>query len=110
MWSEAAQSGGDVADLTARRLQALMRWQQTSDNEDSFDEECRIFLRDFPDHPFSVEILLQQSRVQAPSLDLVEGLLGISEDSPRFLEARSRAEAFILVLSQSGKSSHRKAC
>lgn len=102
MWSKAAQSGGDVADLTARRLQALMRWQQTSDNEDSFDEECRIFLRDFPDHPFSVEILLQQSRVQAPSLDLVEGLLGISEDSPRFLEARSRAEALAFVLSQSG--------
>lgn len=102
MWSKAAQSGGDVADLTARRLQALMRWQQTSDNEDSFDEEYRIFLRDFPDHSFSVEILLQQSREQAPSLDLVEGLLGISEDSPRFLEARSRAEALVFVLSQSG--------
>ncbi len=102
LWSKAAQSGGDVADLTARRLQSLMRWQQTSDNEDSFDEEYRTFLRDFPDHPFSVEILLQQSRVQPPSLDLVEGLLGISEDSPRFLEARSRAEALVFVLSQSG--------
>lgn len=101
MWSKAAQSGGDVADLTARRLQALMRWQQTRENEDQFGQEYSTFLREFPDHPFSVEILLQQSRVQPPSLDLVEGLLGIPEDSPRFLEARSRAEALVFALSQS---------
>ena len=59
-------------------------------------------MREFPDHPFSVEILLQQSRLQPPSLDLVEGLLGIPQDSPRFLEARSRAEALVFALSQSG--------
>ena len=102
MWSKAAQSGGDIADLTARRLQALMRWQQTSENGDLFDQEYSVFLRDFSDHPFSVEILLQQSRVQKPSLNLVEGLLGIPEDSPRFLEARSRAESLTFALSQTG--------
>ena len=100
MWTKAAESGGDVADLTARRLQSLMRWQQTSKNENLFGQEYSAFLREFPDHPFSVEILLQQSRSQPPSLDLVEGLLGISEDSPRFLEARSRAEVLVFALSQ----------
>ena len=102
MWSQAVKSGGDAADLTARRLQSLMRWQQTSENEDLFGQEYSAFLREFPDHPFSVEILLQQSRLQPPSLDLVEGLLGIPRDSPRFLEARSRAEALVFALSQSG--------
>ena len=102
MWSQAVKSGGDAADLTARRLQSLMRWQQTSENEDLFGQEYLAFLREFPDHPFSVEILLQQSRLQPPSLDLVEGLLGIPRDSPRFLEARSRAEALVFALSQSG--------
>ena len=102
MWSKAAQSGGDIADLTARRLQALMRWQQSQENEDLFVQEYSSFLREFPDHPFSVEVLLQQSRVQSPSLDLVEGLLAIPQDSPRFLEARSRAEALVFALSQAG--------
>ncbi|MBL22224.1 MAG: hypothetical protein CMJ37_05270 [Phycisphaerae bacterium] len=102
MWSKAAESGGDLADLTARRLQSLMRWQKTSENEDLYLQEYSAFLREFPGHPFSVEILLRQSRLQPPSLDLVEGLLGIPQDSPRFLEARSRAEALVFALSQSG--------
>ncbi|MEC8855529.1 MAG: hypothetical protein VXX15_07980, partial [Planctomycetota bacterium] len=102
MWSKAAESGGDAADLAARRLQSLIRWQQTNENVDLFGQEYSAFLREFPNHPFSVEILLQQSRLQPPSLGLVEGLLGIPKDSPRFLEARSRAEALVFVLSQSG--------
>ena len=94
---QAVKSGGDAADLTARRLQSLMRWQQASENESL---RPRIFsFCVVPRHPFSVEILLQQSRLQPPSLDLVEGLLGIPQDSPRFLEP-SRAEALVFALSQ----------
>ncbi len=100
MWSQAAQSGGDIADLTARRLQALMRSQQNRDGKDLFAQEYLTFLREYPDHPFSVEILLQQSQVHDPSLDLIERLLGIPQDSPRFFEARSRAESLIFAMTQ----------
>ena len=104
MWSKAAQTGGDLADLTARRLQALMRWQMSRENEDLFGQEYSTFLQEFPDHPFSVEIFLQKSQVHPPSLDLIEGLVSIPQDSPRFLEARSRAEVLAFELSQAGSA------
>ncbi len=103
MWSLAGESGGDSADLTARRLQALIRWQQANDNSGLFAQEFNSFLGQFPDHPFAVEILLQQSATGSPSKDLVERLLGIPNDSPRFLEARSRAESLVFALSQDGR-------
>ena len=100
MWSLARESGGDSADLTARRLQALIEWQQASGNNGLFAQEFSSFLRDFPDHPFAVEILLQQTATEPPSMDLVSRLLGIPNDSPRFLEARRRAEALLFSLTQ----------
>ena len=101
-WSKAAEFGGNSADLASRRLQAFMKWKEAGGDPVTLPTESALFLQNYPDHPFAVEILLQQSGHQSASLDLVESLLAIPADSSRFLEAQARAEFMMFGLAKSG--------